>query len=249
MLANVVDLRSVAFHGPEPQRGIGHLIEGRRTRGQDAVLDAEVRLAVVGDAVAGPVPTVNSAVVHLEGEQLRRHALPHLSERIILHICGQQDAEARQVLAVDVEDTLLDPALAEAYASRALAHVLVRAAGVEGLLKQRDPVFVPQASPEDDGAVCGCRQNRPRQRLRDVVVLHEVGGRHLEVHLETRVSRLEQWTVVFDGQLVDALESDLVVGVELVVADRLHECSVARHGRQVAHVEVELPQRRQDARQ
>ena len=206
---DVLVLGGERHHEAEPERGVGHLVHGRRARGQDAVLDAQVGLAV-DDPVAGAVPAVDRAVVEAQRAQLGRQALRQRFEGVLVALGGDEDAVARDVLAVELDDGVAHPRPPEVDAGAALPEVVARAARVHRLLEDRDPRLVPEAAPEEHRRVHGGGEDRPRRHLRDVVHLGELGGADLEVRLEGRVAGLDHHRVVLDHQLVHALDADLV---------------------------------------
>ena len=99
----VLDRRGELAHEAEPERGVRDLVDDGRARGQHAELDAEVRLAVLRDAVAGAVPAVDRAVVEAERLQLRDLAAVEDGVRVLLVLGADERAEARDVVLEDVE--------------------------------------------------------------------------------------------------------------------------------------------------
>jgi hypothetical protein len=152
----------------EPEGGVGHLIEDGRPGGQDAVLDAQMRLPV-GPAIAGAVPPVDGAVMQPQSLQLGDLAPFQGGERVFLDIGRHQGAEACDVLLEQLEDRIADPMPAEVDPRTAIAQVVNGSARVDRLLKEGDARLAPQLAPEQERRVGRRRDHRRRHHLGNVI--------------------------------------------------------------------------------
>ena len=234
-------------HQAEVEGGVAHLIAHRRPRGQDPVLDAQVGHLAVGP-IAGPVPAPHRAGVGAQSLQAGDPAPSQDLERVLLPIGGEEDAEAGDVLFVDLQHRAADPVVAEAHPGRRAPGPLYLRAAVDGVLEQGHPRLVPQAAPHEQRGVHRRRQHRGRHGLGQVVELRELLGAHLEVDLEAGVRRLQHHVVVGDVQLVEALDDDVELAVVERGADPV-QLRVAGRGGHGVEGEVGRPQGGQDARE
>jgi hypothetical protein len=242
---HVVEAVAELDHEATPQRGVGDLVDRRRSGRHDAVLDPQVGLAVE-DAVARPVPPVDRAVVQAQGLELRRHPAVEHRHRILVEVGADQGPEPGDVLLEDLDHRVADPAGAEADPGLLLADRAALGAGVDRLAEQRDPGLGPQPLAEQDGRVRRHRHQRPGQELGQVVVAGELLGADLEVDLEARVTGLDHHRVVGQGQLVEALDRELELAAAHGGQD-LVELEVALGRHHAVEPEVAGPHRGQDA--
>ena len=116
------------------------------------------------------------------------------------------------------------------------------AAGIDGLAKQCDACFTPEAFAEQQRRVDRCGQQRRRDHLGGVVERGKLLGAHLKVKLEAGVARFQHDAVVFDDEFVDAPDLELVV-LPPYGDDRVVERLVARSRRHVVQLEIRGGQR------
>ena len=204
-----------------------------------------MRLAV-GHAVAGPVPAIHGAVVHLERRQLWDLAAPQPPVRVLPVGGAEKGRDPGDVLVEHLEHRLLHPALAEPHARRELAQVRRGAAGVDRLLKQGDARLGPQPPPEQERRVDGGREHRRREDLGDVVQPRHLLGTGLQMHLEARVAPLEHYGVVLEVKLVRPLDVQ-PVGAARHAVRRLVEHVVALERGEVLQSQVRHREAGQDA--
>jgi hypothetical protein len=121
---------------------------------------------------------------------------------IFLDLRGHDYWKARNVFTEDLYGGPLHPSLPETDSRRVVAyHPAVRAL-VDRVLKHRNPRFVPQAMPEENRRIGGCRQYRSSDQLCHVVNPSETLRRHLEMQLETRATGLQHYAVMYQLQLI-----------------------------------------------
>ena len=164
--------------------------------------------------------------MQLKRLELRHATLGELLQGILVDLAAEDDAEARDVLPVDLEDRIVHPVRSEVHPRLDVPHLGPRAPRVDRLLKQRDARLSPQPLPEQKGGAGGRRQHRSGGHESDVVESSELLGADLEVHLEARVRRLEHHVVVLDQQLVHSLEIELV-GTAAQTIEPVVQCVVA----------------------
>ena len=146
----------------------------------------------------------------LECLQPRHATFGELLEGILFDLAAEDDAEARDVLPIDLEDRIVHPVRPEVHPRLDVPQLGPRTPSVDRLLEERDARLAPQPFPEQKrGAGCR-RQHRSGGHEGYVVESRELLRPDLEVHLEARVRRLEHHVVVLDQQLVHALEVELV---------------------------------------
>ena len=246
MLADVAPAVGQGLDAAEPEGGVRHLVDDGGARGEDPVLDPQVGPAF-RDAVARPVPAVHRSVVEAQGLELRNPAGGEDGEGVVADLGGDQQLEAGDVFAEDLEHRVVDPALAEADPRRLLPAVGVMA-GVDRLAEDRDPGLAPQPLAEEQRRVGGGGEDRRRQRLGDVVEPGEAPGLDLEVDLEGGVAGLGHHAVVGHPELVAALDAELEIAPREPLRG-LGDGEVARLRGHVVERQIGLVEGRQDAGQ
>jgi hypothetical protein len=220
----------------EEEGGVRHLVDDGGAGGQGTVLDAHVRLAV-DDAVAGAVPAVHGTVVQAERPQVRYLAARECVERRLARVAHHQDAVSRHLILQQLDQRVVDPALAEAHALPCAALAAGRAADVDGLLEGGNPRFVPQPVLQQKGRIGRRRHHGSGHDLRHVVEVRELLCAHLQVHLEAGIARLEHHVVEAHLQVVAPLDE----GAHRASGERRDEAvelMVARQRREVLDHEI-----------
>lgn len=208
---NVAELVGEADHETEEEGRVGDLVGDARPAGEGAVLDAEVG-DPVDAAVAQTVPPVDGAAVQVEGGQLGQPPALQDGLRILFERTAADDrAEARDVLAEQLEGAPLEPALPEVH-PRVLALLpAVRPARVHRALEQGHPGLAPKAPPEQSRRVHRHREQGGDDRLGEVVLRAHLRGLDLQVQLQRGVAGLEHHVRVGEIELVEAADQHLEV--------------------------------------
>ncbi len=186
--------------------------------------------------------------MHAQRRQLGDAAAGEHVARVLVEGVGDQDAEAGDVLAEDLEHAVADPSVAEVHAGPGAALATTGRAGVDRALEQGDAGLVPQAVLEQHRRVDGRRQQRSGDRLGQVVELGELLRADLEVDLEAGVAGLEHHVVVRGLEVLDAADQHVEVAASQAPQGAV-QLEVTRLRRHVVEAEVAAAQGRQDAGQ
>src|SRR5215510_11613739 len=199
------------------------------------------------DPITGPVPPPHRAVVQTQRGKPWQFAAGERFERVFFNLVGQNDAEPRDLFAEDFDDRISDPIFAETHPRR-MASSLPRAGTLVGrMLKQRDTSFAPQAMADEQRRICGDRQQRSGDRLRQVIEASEFLRSDLQMNLEAAAASFEHYVVVSGMKLVKPLD----VNIESSAAQLAHraiQLVVARNRRLIVEGQIGLPNCRQYAR-
>jgi hypothetical protein len=169
VLADVVDGGESLDIMPKKKAALAISSLHRRPRRNHPVLDPEVRFAVVGNAVAGPVPAVDRSVMQAQRVEFGHLASGDHADRVFLELRGQDDPEPGDVLLEDLDHRFVDPVISEVDTGLEPAGGQRFGAGIDRILEHGDPGFVPEPLAEQDRRVdAGCQQ-RTGNRLGDVV--------------------------------------------------------------------------------
>ena len=199
----------------------------------------------VDDVVDRPVPAVDGAVVQLQLRERRGAAVLEHLQRVLVVGDREQRREVAHVLLEQVEDRV-DPALAEPHPRPHALLLELLAAGVGGLLEQRDPGLLPQLLAEQVRRVGADRELDAADRLRGVPVRREVVRAHLGVQLGARAGGLRHDRLRGRPEPLGAVDVDdevLTPRGQDLVAEQL----VARVRADVRRAQVTVLEGRQDA--
>ena len=189
-----------------PKRGVRRLVDDRRSGRYVTALDPEVR-SPIADPVAGAIPSVDGAVVQLQGSEQRNLSRFQPRERILLHVGTEQDPEATQIFLEQLQHRAVYPVLAEPHPRASFPQMRHRPSSIDRLLEQCDSCLGPQTSPKEERGIHHGGQNRSRHRLGGIVHVRELFRPRLKVNLKAGIAAFVHHGVVFDVKLIDPLDA------------------------------------------
>jgi hypothetical protein len=197
-------------------------------------------------AEARAVPPVDGAVVQAQRLELGELAAVQHLERLLVELGADERAEARDVLAEDLDDRLLDPARAEAHAGLGLAHVVLALRSSTACRNSAMRVSAHRRLPNTIGELVATAMIGPARSWASCSSARSRGP-DLQVDLEARVAGLQHDRVVIDVELVEALDRAARSCPPRMSVTTLFSCQVARARHHAVEAQVGLAQGGQDA--
>ena len=180
--------------------------------------------------------------------QLRNSTGFEFGYRIFVDRIRQQHPMADRVVAENVEDRAVHPAVADVHTRRLAAELVHGRTHVGGMLEKCDPRFVPQSAVQKHRRIYRGGEHRGRERLRPVVGFCELAGADLQVHLKARIAELDECVLQDKLQFVAALDVDKTI-IAVKFRNYAIYLEIARVRREIFFREVGCSNGRKDAGQ
>src|SRR5690625_4548152 len=143
--------------------------------------------------------------------QARRFAARHHAYRILFHLGGQNNPEARDVFLEDLDNRAFYPVVAKMDSRLVAARRMRAGAAINRMLEYGNTRFMPQPFAQKNGRIDAAGQQRTCYGLGKIVQMGKPFGPNLEMNLKAGVGGFQHQVVMRNAELVYAVDYKAVI--------------------------------------